>query len=109
MIGLGLVLASCSPTVSAAERYDQLLQCEMRVLVVAKFHPSLKESERVLMNEKLASLSKALLASAASIKKSTLEISADQQSILKNLQGRVLGPSAGSEADKMVEEAKNCK
>ncbi|MEP7007419.1 MAG: hypothetical protein ABI810_15660 [Sphingomonas bacterium] len=108
-LAAGLVFAGCSPKISAAERYNDLLQCEMRVLVVAKFHPSLKDNERASMNEKLASLSQSVLASAASLGKTSAEIGADQQRMLKNLQGRVVGPSANSEADKIGDEAKSCK
>ena len=80
----------------------------MRVLVVAKFHPSLESSERAVLNEKLASLSKSVLVQAASLNKVTADIAEDQKRILRAIQSRVQRSSADEEAQKLVGEAKAC-
>lgn len=103
------ILASCSDGYASEDRYEELLGCEMRVLVVASFVNSLSNAERTLLHEKLESLSKSVLSEAASLKKSTANIAEDQKRILRDVQGRVQGASADTEARKLVNEAKTCK
>lgn len=103
-----LLLTGCSaPPVPDAE-YQAVLDCEMRVLVVANFVPSLSDAERASMRGKLAGLSREMLARAATLGKSTAEIAADQQQRLQELQRRMQGPAADAEANRLIVEARRC-
>ena len=108
LLAMGLTLSSCSAAHSPTARYDELLKCEMAVLVVANFHPSLGKEDRASLRAKLADLSKSVLSEAASLKKKNEEIASEQRRILTELQQRVQGSAGEAEAQKMVEEAKNC-
>ncbi len=108
LLAVGLALSSCSAAPSPDARYDELLKCEMVVLVVANFHPSLGKEDRAALRTKLADLSKSVLSEAASLKKTTQEVGADQRRILESLQGRMQSPTADAEAEGMVRQAKTC-
>jgi hypothetical protein len=108
LLAMGLALSSCSAAHSPNARYDELLKCEMAVLVVVNFHPSLGKDDRASLRAKLDGLSKSALSEAASIKKTNEEIATDQRRILTELQQRVQGSAGEAEAQKMVEEAKSC-
>ena len=107
-LAAGLLLASCAEAPSAAADYDAVVRCEMVVLVVANFHPSINEQDRASLRAKSAELSKLLLQKAQALGKSTGEIAADQQHVLKSLQARVQGRAGEAEARRMVREAKSC-
>jgi hypothetical protein len=106
----GLVVVGCSEKPPSTASYEEILHCEMRVLVVANFTPSssLAAPDRVSLQEKAAALSKSMLEKAASLKKSNADILADQRRILTEIQGRVQGPSADAEALKLMDEARSC-
>lgn len=108
VLAMSFALSSCSAAQSSNARYHQLLDCEMTVLVVANFHPSLANVDRAALRTKLADLSKSVLGEATSLKKTNADIAADQRRILTSLQQRGQGSAGEAEAQKMVEEAKSC-
>ena len=107
-IVVALTLVGCSNGHAAADRYGELLNCEMRTIVVTSVSTSLNDTERAQLREKLESLSKSVLTEAASLKKTTADLAEDQKRILKEIQGRMQGESADAEARKLLDEAKTC-
>ena len=109
MLSIAFVLSSCSTAHSPTLNYDELLNCEMAVLVVANFHPSMAEKDCASLRAKLSDMSKSFLAEATSLKRTNAEIATDQRRVLTALQQRVQSPAGEIEAEKIVEEAKNCR
>lgn len=108
LLAMGFALSGCSTARFPTLKYDELLKCEMVVLVVTNFHPSMAKKDRASFRAKLSDLSKSVLAEAASLKKTNEQIATDQRRVLTALQQRVQGSAGEAEAAKIVEEANDC-